>query len=157
QQAAVLIESDLEEACSFQFAEDTNSETGKQVRSIDQFWLFGSTLKLRVAIDRRDQSHLAILSASRPDSPTWLERDREGGWQPPFRFRYGQPASATQGRAVMEELRNGMENFEQDAILRSAATDEEQLFRTWQDVLQLQEEHAREGRKHHYSGYSIDG
>ncbi|MEO8351354.1 MAG: AAA domain-containing protein [Chthoniobacteraceae bacterium] len=157
QQAASLIEADLEEASALQFADDTDPQTGVSQRKEDEFWIFGSTLRLRVGIDRRDPSHLAIISASRPDSPTSLERQRETGWVPPFRFRYGRPPSGTQGRAVMDELRRGMETFADAAASRQAAQDEEKLFRTWQDMLRLREDHAREGRKHRYSGYSVDG
>src|SRR5437868_5841076 len=57
----------------------------------------------------------------------------------------------------MDELRRGMETFADATASRQAVLDEEKLFRTWQEMLQLREDHAREGRKHRYSGYSVDG
>jgi serine/threonine protein kinase len=134
-----------------------NQETGERENVENEYLLCGSNIEFHAAVDRDTGSHLAILSARRPNSSVDLDRIREEGWHHPFEFRPGKHPIISQGRQVVEDLKLGWEQFLLLQSQAQAAKAEEDLFRGWAALIQARSEQAEGQQAMPYNDLSIEG
>ena len=122
-----------------------------------EYSICGSNIEFHAVVDRDSGAHLAILSARRPTSSVDLDRIREEGWRHPFEFRFGKHPVPKEGKQVIEDLRLGWEQFEQERIQAEAIKAEENLFRAWSALIQARSEQADSQQAVPYSDRTVEG
>ena len=106
-----------------------NKETGHREYVEGEYKLSGANMEFHAAADRDSGAHFVILSAWRPSSSADLDRSREEGWQHPFEFKAGRHPVPREGRQVVDDLKLGWEQFEQQRLQNELVRAEENLFR----------------------------
>jgi superfamily I DNA and/or RNA helicase len=94
-------------------------------------------------VDYRDRNCLVILSAQ-DWSSAMLEQKREQAWEPPYEFKFGQPARRSEAREVIEALQLAVEEHEADRRQAQAAAEKQRLFRVWGDILRAKKDWEEE-------------
>lgn len=122
-----------------------------------EFSICGPNIEFHGAVDRDSAAHLAILSARRPTSSVDLDRLREDGWRHPFEFKLGKHPIPKEGKKVIEDLKLGWEQFEQERIQAESIKAEENLFRAWSALIQARGEQADAQQAVPYSDRTVEG
>ncbi len=104
-----------------------NKETGHREYVDGEYKLSGANMEFHAVVDRESSAHLVILSAWRPSSSADLDRSREEGWPHPFEFKAGKHPVLREGKQLIEDLKLGWEQFEQQRIQNELARAEENL------------------------------
>lgn len=134
-----------------------NKETGHREFAEGEFSLCGENIEFHAAVDRESRTHLVILSARKPASSSDLDRSREDGWLHPFEFKYGKHPLVKEGQQVMEDLKLGLDQFEETRIQTEIAKAEENLFRGWAALLQARGEQAEGQQAVHFTDRTVEG
>jgi serine/threonine protein kinase len=134
-----------------------NRDTGKRELAEGEYSLCGENIEFHITTDRESSAFLVVLSARRPSSSTDLDRGREEGWAHPFEFKIGKHPVPLEGKKVIEDLKLGFEQFEQQRTQNEFAKAEENLFRGWSEVLRVRIDQAEGNRVVHYSDRTIEG
>lgn len=122
-----------------------------------QFTVVGETLKHVLAADNQTGAVFTVISSVRVNSDGQLERERNSGWTPELVFRVGRPYSIDSGRQMVESVVQGVDYHEEQAASRRLQDEEERLFRSWNDMLQLRMDHCREDKGYDFRGTETDG
>jgi serine/threonine protein kinase len=134
-----------------------NKETGHREFADGEFYLCGENIEFHLTVDRESRAYLVILSARKPPSSADLDRSREDGWQHPFEFKYGKHPIAKEGQQVVEDLKLGLEQFEQERVQAEIVKAEENLFRGWAALLQARGEQAEGQQAVHFTDRTVEG
>jgi AAA domain/Protein kinase domain len=134
-----------------------NQDTGVREYVDGEYAICGSNIEFHMVVDRESGAHLVILSARRPHSSVDLDRIREEGWPHPFEFKFGNHPVLREGKQVIEDLKLGWEQFEQQRIQAETAKAEENLFRAWSALIQARTEQADGQQALPYTDRTIEG
>ena len=134
-----------------------NQDTGEREYVDREYSICGSNIEFHAAVDRDSGAHLAILSARRPSSSFDLDRIREDAWRHPFEFKFGKHPVPKEGKRVIEDLKFGWDQFEQERMQTEAIKAEENLFRAWAALIQARRDQADAQQSVPYTDRTVEG
>lgn len=123
----------------------------------DTYWLMGQSLSLIVAVDKTSRAKWVATSASRHVSDATFDQIRSRGWSGEMEIRVGRYATAPGGRENIEFIQGCITTHLEKAGDRQLQQEEERLFRSWNDLLQVRLDHAKEEKFYDYRGVDTDG
>lgn len=130
--------------------EDLNTECGigpypnkdKENRDSQGHYLIsGVEFSYHVAVDNKFADHLVILNVSKRFNSD-LERERENSWKLPYEFTFTRPWnwSPTGGKQIINELQQGVDEFQNALKEKEIEEREQHLFRVWGNILKAKKE-----------------
>jgi serine/threonine protein kinase len=134
-----------------------NKETGQRESVDGEYSLYGANIEFHAVVESTTGSYLVILSARRPISSAELDRNREEGWAHPFEFKFGKHPVPREGKQLIDDLKLGWEQFEEERNLSELARAEENLFRGWGALLQARSEQADAQQMVGYTDRTVEG
>jgi len=131
--------------------------SGKRVTIPETYFLMGQSFSLIAAVDRTTRTHFYVTSIARPSSEAIFDQTRGRGWTHDIEFRLGRPVVGSKDRENVEFILNAVAAHVEKAGERMFVQEEERLFRSWNDLLQVRLDHGREQKFYDYRGVDCDG
>jgi serine/threonine protein kinase len=123
----------------------------------DTYWLMGQSLSLILVVDKASRSKWVATSVSRHVSEAAFDQIRSRAWACDIEFRVGRYATAPNGSENIEFVLAGITAHLEKADDRQLLQEEERLFRSWNDLLQVRLDHTKELKFYDYRGVDTDG
>lgn len=130
---------------------------GRRVSEAGTYYLMGQSLSLIAAIDRETGAHFCVTSISRPHSEATFDQMRSRAWTYDIEYRVGRSLIGQRDRDNVEFIANSVAAHSEKAGERMILQEEERLFRSWNDLLQVRLDHGREQKFYDYRGVDQDG
>ncbi len=156
-EAESFVENDLQGGGSWSKLRSWDPSTRTESLVPDQFSLVGETLKLVVAVDRQSRTTFTVISTVRPVSDGILEKERNQGWPVELGYKIGRPYSVPEAQQLVQSIEQGVAYYEEQAEARRQQDEEERLFRSWSDLLQVRMDHCREDKGYNFRGSEPEG
>jgi hypothetical protein len=131
-QVETAIEEDVREATALLPFERATFEDGAPTDG--HYYLVGAELRLHVLISERGRDSLVIKNAW-PAASSLLERERDRGWEPPWRWVLGRPTHEIAGQAAIETLEREVSASAAEHLARRRQAAEERPIQVWRHTL----------------------